>query len=829
MAVYLELASFIYLTVILIFHLKKRKVDTIEIRAYTAMIITAVLVCLSDAISTLYGMKYPDSIVSEILIKWKLICMSLEMLFCTYYIFCVTSKKSAGIIDFDEHPNKWHFQKYAYIMILCCIAATLATIFGELTVTMTTGEFEYTGSALTACHIATVGSAICWFLMFLKVIKDIRNKKYRTLQMLLIVGGITITVTILFPLYSFSTPAIAFVTAVIFFTMENPDATLITKLNKAKTNAEDANEAKTNFLSSMSHEIRTPLNAIVGFGQALSKEDISGTAKEEVQDILMASNTLLDIVNGILDIQKIESNKIELVNGEYNTKKMISEITSLINARIGSKPLDLKIIIDENLPDVLYGDQMRVKQVMINLLTNAVKYTEEGRILFQIRATNNEDISTLEIQVQDTGIGMTEEAIEQLFTRFQRFDVEKNVNIEGTGLGMAITKGLVELMNGEIKVKSTYGEGTTFTVTLEQKIVTQKLSTEEEEENNKEVKAFNASGQSILVVDDNKINLKVAERLLNEYKVTVEKVMSGSECIDKILDGNKYDLIFMDIMMPKMNGIETLENLKNIVGFKMPVVALTADVISGMEDKYIDEGFDDCLAKPIVEEELYYMLRKFLKETGPMEPSTPKEAEEIVAEQPKVEEPTPVVEIAHAPVAEPPAPTVPKVDLPQEIELPTVALKEEVVEIPVVKEQPIVEETKNEETTTTEIEVTIEPGEPHTVELLKNNKIDVDAGLDLLKDMEMYEMTLEEFYNELQNKLTDLENFKNEGNMDDYAILAHALKTEARYVGCTVLGDMAYEHELAGKDKNQDLVNQKFAELKTEANRIYEVVKKYFS
>ena len=155
--------------------------------------------------------------------------------------------------------------------------------------------------------------------------------------------------------------------------------------------------------------------------------------------------------------------------------------------------------------------------------------------------------------------------------------------------------------------------------------------------------------------------------------------------------------------------------------------------------------------------------------------------------------------------------------------------KEEVVEPPVVKEQPIVEETKTDETTTTEVEITIEPGEPHTVELLKNNKIDVDAGLDLLKDMEMYEMTLEEFYNELQNKLTDLENFKNEGNMDDYAILAHALKTEARYVGCTVLGDMAYEHELAGKDKNQDLVNQKFAELKTEANRIYEVVKKYFS
>ena len=331
----------------------------------------------------------------------------------------------------------------------------------------------------------------------------------------------------------------------------------------------------------------------------------------------------------------------------------------------------------------------------------------------------------------------------------------------------------------------------------------------------------------------------------------------------------------------------------------MPVVALTADVIAGMEEKYISKGFDDCLAKPIVEEELYYMLRKFLKEvedgtspvvqaktleqtktedstkeikkeiSTPVTTSVPKEQTESLSSDEKKNEGSMSIELPkkenqvemelpavslpktaeekkvdeekiELPVTTEIPKEEPKIDLPLEIELPTIAAKEEVVELPtvveppvvetpVVKEQPIVEETKNEETTTTEIEVTIEPGEPHTVELLKNNQIDVDAGLDLLKDMEMYEMTLEEFYNELQNKLTDLENFKNEGNMDDYAILAHALKTEARYVGCNELGDMAYEHELAGKDKNQDLVNQKFAELKTEANRIYEVVKKYFS
>ena len=615
MNVYLELASFIYLSLILFFYLKKKKINTIENKIYTAMIITSVMVCLSDVVSTLYAMEYPTSMISEILVKWKLISMSLELIFCTYYIFCITSRKSVGLVDFKLHPYRKHFLIYAFIMIIVSSIFTVAILVGSINITLVDGVFEYTGTGLNFCHIATIGSAACWLLMFIKVIKDITNKKYRQLLLLLIVGTFTIAITILFPVYSFSTPAIAFITAVIFFTMENPDASLISKLNEAKSNAEDANKTKTDFLSSMSHEIRTPLNAIVGFGQALAKEDISGTAKDEVKDILMASNTLLDIVNGILDISKIESNKIEIINGEYNTKKLISEITSLINARIGSKPLDFKIIIDENLPSILYGDQMRVKQIIINLLTNAVKYTNEGRILFQIKADNVDDICNLTISVQDTGIGMTDAAIEKIFSKYERFDLKNNVHIEGTGLGMAITKSLLELMGGTINVKSRYGEGSVFIVNLSQRIINRESSDETIYNEDVEVKVFDATGSRVLVVDDNKINLKVAERLLSDYKIDVETANSGAECIDLILDGKKYDFIFMDIMMPKMNGIETLENLKNIVGFKIPVVALTADVISGMEEKYISQGFDDCLAKPIVEEELYLLLRKFLKET----------------------------------------------------------------------------------------------------------------------------------------------------------------------------------------------------------------------
>ena len=753
MNTYLQISGLIYISLIAFEYFRKKKINTIENITFRTILCSVIFVTIMDLVSAIVSIHTSYDLIAEYLLKIYIGTLVVCIFFFGFYVYCISSDKAVANVDFKNHPNKKVFQKALLSTILGIVVIYMLIIALPLKIHVDPGVSGYCyGPAVTLTYVAAGAGVVSWIIQLVRNRKNLKDKRYIPVYCFFVLALAAIGFQLAFPTASIVTPIVIFITAIIFFTMENPDATLINKLNEAKSIAEEANDAKTSFLSSMSHEIRTPLNAIVGFGQALAKEDISGTAKEEVQDILMASNTLLDIVNGILDIQKIEANKIELVNGEYNTKKMISEITSLINARIGSKPLDFKVIIDENMPAILYGDSMRVKQVIINLLTNAVKYTEEGRILFQIKADNANGISKLTISVQDTGIGMTEETLEQLFTKFQCFDMEKNAAIEGTGLGMAITQGLMELMDGEIQVKSKYGEGSTFTVIINQKIIQQTI--EEEEKTDEEVKAFNASGQNVLVVDDNKINLKVAKRLLSEYKLNIELVSSGSECIDKILDGKVYDLIFMDIMMPKMNGIEALENLKNIVGFKMPVVALTADVISGMEEKYISKGFDDCLAKPIVEEELYYMLRKFLKETK---------------EESKQEE---------------------------------------------VKEETSVNETK--------------PNDVHNVELLKSNKINVDAGLELLKDMEMYDMTLEEFYNELQNKIKDLTEFKESGNMDDYAILAHALKTEARYVGCNELGDMAYEHELAGKEKNQDKVNEKFDELITEANRIYKIVGRYF-
>ena len=407
---------------------------------------------------------------------------------------------------------------------------------------------------------------------------------------------------------------IAFVNSLMFFTIENPDVKLIEEINIAKESAIKASNAKTEFLSNMSHEIRTPLNAIVGFSEALqSDERIPVEAKEDIKDIVMASDSLLEIVNGILDISKIEADKLEIINTTYSPKKVFDELVVLTRGRLGfEKQIEFKTSFSSDIPATLYGDYARVKQIVLNLLTNAVKYTNEGYISFTVECVNiNKDLCRLIISVEDSGIGIKKDKIDKLFTKFERLDEEQNITIEGTGLGLAITKKLVELMHGKMVVQSIYGKGSKFTVSLDQKIVATK---EKEEIKEKTVVKGNYKGKRVLVVDDNKLNLKVAERLLREYNLFVDEVASGFDAIDRINMGVPYNLILMDDMMPKMSGCETLKELKKNKDFHTKTVALTANAISGMREKYLSVGFDDYLAKPIKKEELEVILDKYLRE-----------------------------------------------------------------------------------------------------------------------------------------------------------------------------------------------------------------------
>ena len=407
-----------------------------------------------------------------------------------------------------------------------------------------------------------------------------------------------------------------FICLIMYFTIENPDLKMIEQLNMLKDQADKANRAKTDFLSSMSHEIRTPLNAIVGMSEDIStyEGELPAQIKEDANDIQVASQNLLEIVGNILDISKIESDKMEIAEISYNFKEDAKALAKINSTRIGDKHIDFKVYISDDIPDFLLGDKIHIKEVLNNLLSNALKYTEEGIVAFNCKCINQDDTCNLIISVQDTGRGIKQEDIDKLFNKFERLGVEKNTTTEGTGLGLAITKKLVEMMGGKITVTSTFGQGSLFMVNIPQKIDRNTVMTQNSEvivigENNE----VDYSTKKVLVVDDNPLNIKVATRALSNLNMQIDSVTSGQACIDKINAGAVYDVILMDIMMPGMSGETTLAHLKANPNFNLPVIALTADAVSGAREKYLSAGFNDYIAKPFNRDQIKEKLDLIFK------------------------------------------------------------------------------------------------------------------------------------------------------------------------------------------------------------------------
>lgn len=595
-------ALIIILSVSIIFFSKNRA-HKMEDELYKKFLIVNIFVSISGlllgmAVDPQKGINY---IYLTFLNRVYLIALFLwisVMTFYTIYISINNKKKIKKII-----------KKFCYGILISILLITLLPLSVE---TSSEGAIAV-GLAVVYTYLAFAVGFLVQIACLIKNPKKAKNQKYIPLYLLIVGGILELIIQVANPSMNYIVnPVLIFIAFVMYHTIENPDVKMIKQLEVAKEQADKANHAKSEFLSSMSHEIRTPLNAIMGFSNGLLEEEINDAAKSDVKNIVMASENLLELVNGILDISKIEANKLEIIETPYNFKDMFDELVLLTKARLGDKPLDFKYSYDKNIPEYLYGDAIRLKQVIINLLTNAVKYTNTGYMMLNISGKIKEDKVKLVITVQDSGIGIKKENIDKLFSKFDRLGVEKETSVEGTGLGLAITKKLVELMHGNINVQSEYGSGSKFIIRVDQKIL--KGEELERAKNKKPVQTeqiIDAHGKKVLVVDDNLLNIKVAERLLAKYNVTIESVMSGQECLDKVkLD--KYDLILLDDMMPKMTGGETFVKLKEIEGFNTPVVILTANAITGMREQYLSEGFDDYLAKPIEQLELNRVMKKYL-------------------------------------------------------------------------------------------------------------------------------------------------------------------------------------------------------------------------
>lgn len=597
--IYIFGTSLIYIILIAIIYFSKGRVDNYDNKFYSIIILINIIGVAIDIIQSLFIRFEVNDIMINFISKLFLIYIVIwTFLFCSYILSLSTKKLQNNIL-----------KKIRYIPL----------IFGVVGTFIFPINYYHDGSNMYTygTSVNLIYGIVCLYIiiMIISCFSNLYNnkkyiKKYIPLLIFLLTGTVTLITQYINPSILLTSPCETLVTILTYFFIENPDKKMIEQLNIARDQAEKANRAKSDFLSNMSHEIRTPLNAIVGFSQALQEEDLPDSAKDEVSDIVSASNSLLELVNGILDISKIEADKLEIVNTEYSFKNVYNDLVALTRARMGEKPLDLRLSYDESIPSVLYGDHTRIKQIILNLLTNAVKYTREGYVSFKVSSVIEGDVCRLIVSVEDSGIGIKNENIDKLFMKFERFDLDKNITIEGTGLGLAITKKLVDLMHGKIVVQSVYGKGSKFTVALDQKIIRGKEVVLESHE--AKVELFEAPDKKILVVDDNKINLKVAARLLSNYKVNVELVESGFECLEKVKT-NTYDLILMDDMMPKMSGVETFHKLKENNSFNTPVVALTANAITGMKEKYLSEGFNDYLSKPIDKLELNIIMKKYLK------------------------------------------------------------------------------------------------------------------------------------------------------------------------------------------------------------------------
>ncbi|MEE3351637.1 MAG: ATP-binding protein [Saccharofermentanaceae bacterium] len=581
------------------------------------------------------------------------------------------------------------------------------------------------------------------------------------------------------------------VAALLLLLMVRPFVAQQGKLLEEKVRAESANQAKSDFLANMSHEIRTPINAVLGMnemiirekqrGMDLSRDDIRGTRDAlanigvYAQDVKSAGNNLLSIVNDILDFSKIEAGKLDLVLAPYQLSSVLNDLNNMILFKTQDKDLGFSIEVDPSIPDALMGDEVRIRQIYTNILNNAVKYTEKGFVKFTLNGEKQGDGNILlTASVQDTGIGIKPEDQEKLFTKFERLEMEHNSTVEGTGLGLSITRRLLDMMDGTIDVQSEYGKGSTFTVKIPQKIVSDDPVGDFQTRFEATMMAagpyretFRAPGARILIVDDTKINLTVAVNLLKKTKMKIDTTTSGMQAIE-MADETKYDLILMDQRMPEMDGTETLHSIRASetgASREVPVICLTADAVMGARERYLAEGFSDYLTKPINSTALEKMLMKYLpqeKVRHVREAVNPSE-ENTASEDPS---------FAKAPAGD---------DIP---------------ELRAVEE-------------------------PEGFATLRASGIEPKTGLSFCQnDESFYREILLEYANGRKEKAERLTKSFEEENWHDYAIDVHSLKSTSKTIGATDLAEIAAKLEKNASQENPDVSREAHDEMMKEYDSV---------
>ncbi len=599
------ICSMFYSALLLIVYFSKKRLSTVENEVYQMLTITNFIGLVIALFSYIVTLKYDAfPVIADIINRLYLVYLLTWLMLFAYYTFLISFKKKINL----HFNNKEIYKKITGIFIKIYLIVALALLVLPLYYINNDINNVYSyGPGSILCTLMSTICIVASLIFMIKGHKDINKEKFIPLISYVIIFPIVIFIQYKRPELLLTTSVETFITFLLYFTIENPDLKTIDELSTTKKHLEESNNAKTEFLHSISHEIRTPLTNILGFTESLKEKNLDYSVRSDVENISYSANSLLQVVNSMLDTSKLDSHKIQVVEKRYSLPSMLEELGDFSREIIDRKPIEFRTCFDTSIPEALFGDYVILRQIILNLIANAVDRTRVGYIEFSVTSVVKNDACRLIISLEDTGGTIKENKLKNIFNGNGE-DISNDNLIEGVTTSLAATKKLVDLMNGSIVCQNVYGRGCKVTVSLDQEIVHISKQGIEELLN---PYTRDMTGKKVLIVDDNKLNIKVAERLLQKYNVEIDSVLSGSECLNRINSGNHYDLILMDDMMPNMSGVETFKKLKENSNFRTPTVMLTANAIDGQKEKYLlQDGFDEYIAKPIAKQELDRVLNK---------------------------------------------------------------------------------------------------------------------------------------------------------------------------------------------------------------------------
>lgn len=673
-------------------------------------------------------------------------------------------------------------KKYNLIKIITVIINILLGILIFILPTSFYNNIYLNGLSETFSYIIYFVCLLVIIILTIKNIKNMSNKKniiVFTISLLLMLTALIIKK--INPELLIISSIFTYINLIINST-EDPDSRLLLELQKEKEKNEKLNNIKIDFLTNMNYEFRTSLNTIVGFSECIKQEDSIDACKNDADDIITSSQNLLEIINDVLDISKLETNNMKITEEDYKPLEIFENVISSLKPKLSEKEIEIKTNFNENIPYMLFGDSNKVKQIITNILMNSIKHTEDGSINFEVNCTSEKDKCNLVISIENTGKTIKKE--NKSSNNLKEFN--KNI-VEQSELEFLIAKKFVDMLGGKIVLDEKNINKTKVTIYLNQKIKMQGVPLIAEisklEESIKPQQE-DYSDKKVLIVDDNKMNLKVATRLLKNYNIITTEVLNGYEAINKIKNNEKYDLIFLDDIMPKKNGKETLNELKKIKGFDIPVIVLTANVLEGMKEKYIEEGFDDYLAKPINKEELKKILNKFLIDRK-------SDIEDTILFSPNSKFEQLSKELLE------------EVELVNDIEIDN--------DIEQIEEK--IEEKK-------------QLNYKNKKFLIENN-IDVDAAEKLLGEMSTYDDALDDFIKEADSKYNLLQGYMKIDKLEKCYNIFRTIKTDTRYLGFIELNSIFSNLEKAIKENDIDYVKNNIKTSLKVFKKYIEISKEY--